>query len=202
MFFPPVYVWVKLFKHEHILFNTSDVYRKQTWRNRCRILGPNKVQDLIIPITHASKHNAMQSVMPDHKEPWINHHLKSLQTAYGKSPFYEYYKDDLAILYRQFNNKTLAEINIKSVSFCLKKLRMPADISTVTGLQKINNDHLLNLNSYLSNIYPPKNFMQLPYNQVFGNVFVSGLSILDALFCLGPQAADYIFRHSDYTLEP
>jgi len=31
--------------------------------------------------------------------PWQEHHLKSLQTAYRTSPFYEFYEDDLLSIF-------------------------------------------------------------------------------------------------------
>jgi hypothetical protein len=201
LFFPPVHVWVKLLQYDKIIINHQNSYRKQTLRNRCCILGPNNKQDLIIPITRATKHNAMHEVIPESTTPWINQHLKSIQTAYGKSPFYEYYKDELLELYQHFKGKTLAQINVESMSFCLKKMRITIDITTMSRNAANDAHNLIDLSNCLSDTFIPRAFHQLPYTQVFGSIFAQGLSVLDTLFCIGPQTAQYILQHKDYPLE-
>ncbi len=49
---PPVSYFVKLYEHAAgtIALEGCEHYIKQSYRNRCRILGPNGVQSLTIPV--------------------------------------------------------------------------------------------------------------------------------------------------------
>ena len=59
--------------------------------NRYNIAGPNNIQTLTVPITQDDKHNPITQVRINYKENWIRDHKHAWQTAYGKSPFFEYY---------------------------------------------------------------------------------------------------------------
>jgi hypothetical protein len=59
--------------------------------NRYNIAGPNNIQKLTVPITQDDKHNPITQVRINYNENWIRDHKHAWQTAYGKSPFFEYY---------------------------------------------------------------------------------------------------------------
>ena len=59
--------------------------------NRYNIAGPNNIQTLTVPITQDDKHNPITQVRINYNENWIRDHKHAWQTAYGKSPFFEFY---------------------------------------------------------------------------------------------------------------
>ncbi len=80
-------------QHEH--------YVKQTWRNRCRIAMPDGPCDLVVPVAGASSHTPLRDLRVSDHGNWRHHHWNAMQTAYGKTPFFEYYADLFAPFYEQ-----------------------------------------------------------------------------------------------------
>ena len=81
--------FVKLYEHVAgtIALEGCEHYIKQSYRNRCRILGPNGVQSLTIPVElpAGTKTPIREVRISDHGE-WRHLHAQALRTAYGASP--------------------------------------------------------------------------------------------------------------------
>ncbi len=101
---PPVSYFVKLYEHVAgtIALEGCEHYIKQSYRNRCRILGPNGVQSLTIPVElpAGTKTPIREVRISDHGE-WRHLHAQALRTAYGASPFFEFYADELMPFYER-----------------------------------------------------------------------------------------------------
>jgi hypothetical protein len=171
-------VWIDL--HEH--------YVKQTCRNRMEIAGPQGLMKLSVPIRKRSgRKQLMAEVKVSYDEDWQKDHWRSLQTAYNASPFFLYYRDALEDFFLE-SHDTLSELNIAShkvVSSFLKldcPLRFTERYIESTFGQDFRND------PSLGNLPMP------PYIQVFSDrhPFLTNLSILDLIFCLGPDSAAYL----------
>ncbi len=94
-YFGPVQWYQKLNRYHDVAIERMDSFVKQTYRNRCVIAAPNGPQALTIPVCHdADKPLTRDIRISDHGE-WRRLHWNALQTAYGESPFFEYYADDL-----------------------------------------------------------------------------------------------------------
>jgi hypothetical protein len=111
-----------------------------------------------------------------------------LQSAYGKAPFFEFffpYVQEIIVS----EEKSLWDLNRKLLTMCLKLLRLPARLS-VFSEGEISEDVV----DIRGDIVPGKPFSErnyydpVPYTQLFGVNFEPNLSILDLLFCAGPEA--------------
>jgi len=190
--------------------------------NQYKIATANSIQSLTIPLMKGSKDETWKNKRISYDHNWIKEHKNALQTAYGKSPFFEYYDYKL---YSAFDSKPeyLWELNQKIMNmmlpylgFNLSELNNIHSISTHTDATSINfkqnaqkNTHSnpkiqVNPNQENSTLesstqpFPASIFIP-EYTQVF-NVkfgFQSHVSILDLFFNLGPLSNEY-FKNSNF----
>ncbi len=94
---------VAMAKADKITLETQDNYQKQTYRNRAYIAHSNGKLLLNIPIRHSksTRHQKTKDVAPENNFSWLAEHWKSIQVAYRTSPYFEFYEDDLAPLFKE-----------------------------------------------------------------------------------------------------
>lgn len=145
--------------------------------NRYNIAGPNNIQTLTVPITQDDKHNPITQVRINYNENWIRDHKHAWQTAYGKSPFFEYYDYRFwSILDAQ--PVTLADLLNPWNQLLFAQLGMNLFETTSKETQQ--------------------NITQIkPYPQVFDVKlgFRSEVSGIDLLFNQGPLAKEYLSQY-------
>ena len=99
-YFGPVQWYQKLHRAEHVMIEQWENFQKQTYRNRCLIATTNGIQALTVPVEGNSPLSTLHSPLikdiriSDHGN-WRHLHWNALQSAYGESPFFEYYQDDI-----------------------------------------------------------------------------------------------------------
>ena len=96
----PVQWYQKLHRSEKVFIDCHEHFVKQTYRNRCHIATSHGVQALTIPVVHDSAEDIRDIRLSDHGH-WRHLHWQALQSAYGESPFFEYYADDLRPFYEK-----------------------------------------------------------------------------------------------------
>lgn len=102
-YFGPVQWYQQLYRSECVYIDRNERWQKQTIRNRCYIATANGVQALSVPIVHKApspyregRGGSLTSDIriSDHGK-WRREHWNALQSAYGESPFFDYYADDI-----------------------------------------------------------------------------------------------------------
>lgn len=194
-YFPPA-IYMALAAHSsNIIIDPNEHFIKQTYRSRTNIMGVNGLQTLSIPVLWKN-HMPLKDVRISYTENWQKTHWRSILSAYGKSPFFEFYQDDLAPLFEQ-KADFLADWNMETLELVnaligIKPKIEIADAYVEKDTQKFD---------FRDRISPKKEFshgeikMELaPYQQVFADRhgFIENLGILDLLFNLGPDCHTYL----------
>lgn len=92
-YFGPVQWYQKLHRAEHVIIEQWESFQKQTYRNRCLIATTNGVQALTVPVEKSAE--CIKDLRISDHGNWRHLHWNALQSAYGESPFFEYYQDDI-----------------------------------------------------------------------------------------------------------
>lgn len=145
---------------------------------------------LTVPLTNKHGKVSYADVAIDYSTRWQNVFWRTIEAAYRNSPYFEHYKDDLhKIIYS--NKSSIFNLNFELLSFCLVSLKWSKHLSVTSGYEKIVNNPFSDMRSAITtrNTYIVREFYRpTPYYQVFGNSFEENLSLLDLLFCTGPEA--------------
>jgi hypothetical protein len=147
------------------------------------------VECLTVPVKDGNSHKPIKEIEIDYSSSWVQVHLRTIESAYGKSPYFDYFFDPLKVIYDK-KSKYLIDLNLNLLTFCLKLLKSEGKIEFSTEF-KVTNELAEGTNDMRSLIHPKKE-SKMPsyqYTQVFGTEFVPNLSILDLLFCEGLQSS-------------
>ena len=151
--FPSTYlpnlVYMKhLLLADEILLEKHQNYLKQTYANRCHILGANGLQVLSIPTVkiHFSK-QAFSEVKINYHESWQKQHWLAFQSGYGNSSFWFYYKDFFEPFYLQQKHEYLFDFNTELLKLILKLLKIEKSI-IFTEKYELEYDNVTDLRNY------------------------------------------------------
>lgn len=185
-YFPNICYINELIKSINVSFCEYEAHRKMSFLNKCIIVGSNGLIKLSVPILHGRNQKAnIVDLKIDYSTKWQAMHWRSIESCYGKSPFFLYYSDGVKeIIFG--GHTTLVELNKKALEWILKICK--AEINIVEPAMSELNLSRKNLYRWLPNNYASADCGIRPYPQVFNDMqpFQPNLSILDAIFCLGP----------------
>ena len=193
-YFGAISEYSEIVKADSVIFEMEDNFQKQSYRNRCYIYNANGKQLLNIPVKDKNKGNSQRKktkdLLVDNDSFWQDNHLKSLQTAYRTSPFYEFYEDDLLSIFTK-KYTYLQDVNIDTFLFIADALQIPQQYSKTEEYNVTTNKtdfrHLADVKNQ------PKKLVD-NYIQMFDDKhgFIPNLSILDLIFMEGPNAISYL----------
>lgn len=161
-----------------------DVFKKATARSSIRILGANGPIVLPIPVKKHAKGTLTSAIEIDYIQKWQNQHWRSLQSAYGKAPYFEYFKTELEYLFHQ-KPALLVDFTVPILKWIHSQYFPKGTCTVILAQETLNLQPCdeLPLSAEQDKAMETKPWK---YMQVFGKEFVPGLSVLDALFCAGP----------------
>ncbi len=207
-YFGPVQWYQKLYRYDQVLIEQYDSYQKQTFRNRCVIATANGLQALTVPVEHPANSQELIVNSPkvkdlrisDHNQ-WRRIHWNALQSAYSESPFFEYYADDIRPFFEKrytflidFNEEIrqkMCELIDIHPHVEYTQEYIPADSSLTPPLSTFQDFRDV---IHAKHPQPDADFIPRAYWQVFDRKygFRPNLSILDLLFCMGPESIYYL----------
>ncbi len=191
-YFSPISQYSEIIKADEIVFEIEDNFQKQSYRNRCYIYSGDGKQLLSIPIKHPNKEvrKKTKDTLVENNFPWQDQHFKSLKTCYRVSPYFEFFEDDIALLFEK-KYKFLHDVNIDTFLFIADALQINADFSRTENYEVETSEKDFRI--LANRKHQPKKTVDT-YVQMFDNKhgFISNLSILDLLFMEGPNAVSYL----------
>jgi len=172
-----------LFQNKEIGISSSERYVKQTYRSRCTIFSANGLQNLSIPVVRTSgRDTIMEDVQISYSENWQKDHLKALEAAYNRTPYYEFYVDQLESIYAEKHSKLL-DFNLELCRFLIEKTGLECELTVVPEEPEVD----------MKKIVDPKQaplFEAYHYLQTHSEKypFEGNLSMVDLLFNEGPNS--------------
>jgi hypothetical protein len=195
-YFGPIQWYQKLYRAESVQIERWESFQKQTYRNRCIIATTNGPQALTVPIERQFTINCIKDIRISDHGNWRHLHWNALQSAYGESPFFDYYQDDIRPFFEQRWDYLLDFNEAIREKMCeLLDIQPKVDYSkefTVYSLSSCVPDYRMVIrpkNPEPDPDFTPKRYYQV-YEQKHG--FLPNLSILDLLFNMGPESIFYL----------
>ncbi len=190
-------------------------YTTRDWRNRNRIKNRDGLQWLTIPVRGPHRRRIDEIEVVDGE--WAAEHWRSLRHSYAEASYFDVHADRIEDLYGDAPERSLSAINrhfIRALCETLEihtPIRMSTDYA-VTGTKTIK---LLNLclaagatrylsgpaaQSYLDTALFEAEGIEVEWMSYDGYPeypqphppFEHGVTILDLIFCTGPQAGEYM----------
>lgn len=202
---------------EFILYDDVQFTRRD-WRNRNLIKTANGALWLTVPVNVKGRFEQLICETTISNTNWAEKHWKSICYWYQKAPCFEAYRERFEVLYDQCGGEAqLSQINYKFLRAIQSILRIPTKLSWAMDYQAAGdrNVRLVELcretgaTEYFSGpsarAYLDEELFQEagisvrwmdygtypPYEQLFPP-FLHHVSILDLIFCEGPNAAQYM----------
>jgi hypothetical protein len=209
---------------EFIFFDNVPTGQGKSWLSRNRINLHGVAVWLTVPIQKGNRAGQpIKDVEIDYQQPWIRKHLGTLFQAYYHSPFYEAVFPQIEKVYRS-NYRFLADFNIaliKEIAHILGLNRRYYRASERVSLNKLKTEMIVqvcisfNCRKYLTglgclNFLEPDLFQDAGIELVYqkfqhptyehpGSVFLSNMSALDPIFCLGPELVrEHLLQQTDF----
>jgi hypothetical protein len=195
-YFPCVFAFADLMQESTVLFDTQLPFKRSSYRNRMIIAASNGPIQLSVPVVGGrSIKSRYKEVEIDYKSNWQRDHFRTLCTAYGNSPFFMFYRDELEQLYQE-TPRLLYEWNLMCLSWVFKKMKVDIKIDN-TIIHENEAKHTSFIDSY-----SPQNFnrhtteISVTYNQVFEDKtgFFPNLSVLDLMFNEGSNSKQVLLN--------
>ena len=201
---------------EFVLYDDMQ-YTKRDWRNRNRIKTKDGAQWLSIPVEVKGKYyqRINETKINDHN--WSKDHWNTIAHNYAKAPHFKEYKDIFEPLYLNNAEPLLSKVNYSFITAICQLLGIRTRItwSSDYELKEDRNERLVHICSQLggtdyysgpaAKAYMDESVFEQAgirvhyydysgypdYGQLHGT-FEHAVSILDLIFCEGPNAAQYM----------
>lgn len=193
-YLPCLQFFSKFFLYQQVLIEAHEHYAKRSYRNRCHIGGANGPLRLSIPLQQGkNEQQPIREVRIAQGHNWQHQHWQSIQSAYGKTPFFEHYAPELQPFFQR-EWTFLFDLNLELLHWALDTLGLPPHALSFT--ERYLPDPPAQIQDLHDRINPRSKagedpcFNSRPYVQPFREKFgfLPNLSILDLLFCTGPEA--------------
>lgn len=162
-------------------------FPKQTYRNRCEIATPSGRMTLTVPVVKACSKQLTRDVKISYAVPWQSKHWHAISSAYGKSPFFMFFRDELEPFFRE-KTEYLLDFNTKITATLLTILGIRAELYFTDDFIRDGDQNFTDLRNQIHPKVAQEQgkffYDATPYPQVFDSrmPFEANLSVIDAIF--------------------
>jgi hypothetical protein len=191
-YLPPVEYFSLIARADEVLIEREENYVKQSFRNRCYILSAHGPQLLSVPVYLGSLHKTqLKDIRIDYSKRWQQVHIGAITASYSASPYFQFYFENIEKVISK-KPAFLIDLNTDLTETILNMLKLKIQLRFTSEFETPA-ESLYDFRYRIS----PKNkssFLMKEYLQVFNNAngFVHGLSIIDLVFNMGPEAVDFL----------
>lgn len=176
---------------EAVVDATMKFDKRHKTMHRCDIADTHGVISLTVPIEKPVSMSGARwcDIRISRHNHWWNQHLTTLKSAYGRTPFFEYYLDDFLPFYsEQWVGKSITEFN-NGLDRIIRKL-LGIDTTVIYKTEPDLNDlstELVSDDYRKTKLYTTNT---VEYYQVRKQKlgFIPSMSIVDLLFNMGPES--------------
>ena len=184
----------KLHRAELVTIEQWESFQKQTYRNRCLIATTHGVQALTVPVEKPAA--CMKDIRISDHGNWRHLHWNALQSAYGESPFFEYYQDDIRPFFEARWTYLLDFNEAIRQKMCELIDILPNVTYSTTYVADAQTAGMADFRAAIHPKHPSQDddFIPKAYYQVYQTKhgFLKNLSILDLLFNMGSESVFYL----------
>ncbi len=134
-YFPSLEYFCAVLPFDEIILEQWENFPKQTYRNRCYIKTAHGVKILTVPLHRRNGKVPAKDIRVEPGKQWRNTHWRTIESAYRKAPFYDFYSDEMkSILFK--DHEHLFDLNNDLLSFCLRQVGLQRNISASVSYEK------------------------------------------------------------------
>ena len=184
---------------EPVAIEQHENFVKQSFRSRCDILGANGPVSLSVPVYKTSgEKTPIREVRIDYSKAWQHQHWNSIHSAYKNSPYFDYFGELFEPFYQK-KTEFLWDLNARMQETIFGILGISPEFTYSEEYVRPTAED----KDFRNSLSPKPRLHQTDpaftpetYYQVFSEraAFVPNLSIIDLIFCEGPQAAGILRR--------
>lgn len=192
-YFPSVSYVKEILKADTVWIEQNDYYVRQTYRNRCYIAAANGKMALSIPVErNLTEKGLVKDIRISDHDNWRHQHWQSIVSAYGMSPFFEYYEDDIAPFFTK-RWKFLIDFNMEITHKLLDLLEIDKQLKLTDEYCADFQNKVVDLR-LKTKAHKEESVVTKPYYQVFDAKygFLPDLSVLDLIFNMGNESILYL----------
>lgn len=166
--------------------------------HRCRIVDARDEINLTVPVCPPhGDHSWNETIVSTHGK-WWNIHRTALESAYGRTPFFEYYIDRFSNIFdgeRYLNG----EINVGQLDKdCDMIVRQILGLENKTVYGSCESAEAADLRKYITPVIHDTEYYQIRASRLG---FKAGMSIVDLIFNMGPESPLVLKRMQTQIME-
>ena len=162
--------------------------------NRMDIVGTNGCQQLSASLQKPNRQMPVGEVMLSSHGNWRHTHWGALFSAYGRTPFFDYFADDLRRIYSDESILTISSLNMALHSAVIDFLDLNIETTIVDDKNDLVVSDAVDLRDCVLEEPAIVTYYQI-WSQKYG--FQPGQSILDLLFNVGREAV-FVLKAASY----
>lgn len=189
-FLGSVNYYAAMTRYANVVIDCSMRYNKRfKSTHRTTICGANNIETITVPIVKPtdSKSATWADVLISDHNQWWGEAFNALQSAYGRTPYFEFYADDFQAFFTEsVVGMPLMQLDMQLDTLLRRLLMIDARVSYEMP------ENLEYVDDYRERAI--RFTTDIPYYQIRTerHGFMPGLSVVDMLFNIGPESAIHL----------